>query len=58
MTDAQVLCIGRDDVKNASIILNVTKHRDQALDVTLVATEGEAPYIVKCQYSQVHPPTI
>ena len=47
--EQHVLCIARDDLTVAPIFLNVKPHGASPLDVTLLATEGENPYIAKCQ---------
>ena len=44
-----VLRIVRDDVADAFVLVNVTSNGPLPLDLTILATESEAPYVAKCQ---------
>lgn len=50
MTDTHVLRIPRTDEDGTFILVQVSSAGSKDLDVKLVATEGLAPYKVKCAY--------
>ena len=51
MTTTHVLRIPRTDEEQGFILVQVTSAGSRDLDIKLVATEGFAPYMVKCAYA-------
>ncbi|KAF4999755.1 hypothetical protein FDECE_11410 [Fusarium decemcellulare] len=56
MAQAYVLRFARSDDKSAFVLVQVTPKGSKRLDLKLVGTEGEAPYVASCKSS--HSPSI
>ncbi|KAK3191328.1 hypothetical protein K4F52_002538 [Lecanicillium sp. MT-2017a] len=53
MASSRVLRIPHSEVDGAFVLVQVTSSGSKALDLKLVATEGEAPYVVKLKHDRV-----
>lgn len=47
----RVIKLPRDDDESAHVLIQVTQKGSKPLDVKLVGTEGEAPYVAICTVS-------
>lgn len=57
MASSRVLRIPQSEVDGAFVLVQVTSSGSKALDLKLVATEGESPYVVKRESSSLLPIT-
>lgn len=53
MSSEQILRISRDDNEGGYVLVNVTSGGPSALDLKLLATEGESPYYLNIKQSRV-----
>lgn len=49
MSSEQILRFSRDDQEGGYVLVNVTSEGPSALDLKLLATEGESPYYLKSE---------
>ncbi len=49
MTTEHILRIPRSDSEGDFVLINITSNGKSALDLRLLATEGESPYITKSE---------
>ena len=50
MSSEQILRISRDDNEGGYVLVNVTSGGPSALDLKLLATEGESPYYLNSEF--------
>lgn len=55
MAQTRILRFARSDDKSAFVLVQVTPKGSKPLDLKLVGTEGEAPYVASCKSSHSPP---
>ncbi len=50
MTTEHILRVPRSDSKGDFVLINVTSNGKSALDLRLLATEGESPYVARREF--------
>lgn len=56
MASSHIIRVARTDEEGAVVLGEVTPSGSKPLNVKFVATEGEEPYVVKCESLAVVPP--
>lgn len=54
LPDSKVLRLPRTDVANDFVLVNVQQSGSDPLDLKLVATDGEAPFVTSVRQKQIH----
>lgn len=55
MASTRVVKFPRSDDASSFILVQITPKGSKPLDVKLVGTEGEEPYVASCKSSHFHP---